>query len=73
METVGDAYIVVGGLPERTSTHAFRVANQALDMQDATELVTNPRAGEGHVKVQYHTMLFNISCFLDLDVLICSL
>ena len=51
VETVGDAYIVVGGVPERTPNHAVNVANQGLDMINATKDVKNPRSGEGCVKV----------------------
>ena len=42
METIGDAYMVVGGLPERNSTHAVNVANQALDMMHYCKQVTRP-------------------------------
>lgn len=52
VETVGDAYIVVGGVPERAANHAVNVANQALDMISATKHVKNPRPGEGCVKIR---------------------
>ncbi len=32
METIGDAYMVVGGLPERRKDHAECIAQFALDM-----------------------------------------
>jgi class 3 adenylate cyclase len=35
IKTIGDAYMVVGGLPERRPDHAEAVAEMALDMQDA--------------------------------------
>ncbi|MDJ0556211.1 MAG: adenylate/guanylate cyclase domain-containing protein [Microcoleaceae cyanobacterium MO_207.B10] len=34
IKTIGDAYMVVGGLPEPNINHAQAIANMALDMQD---------------------------------------
>uniref|UniRef100_A0A8C1WZS8 guanylate cyclase n=1 Tax=Cyprinus carpio TaxID=7962 RepID=A0A8C1WZS8_CYPCA len=41
-QTIGDAYMVVGGVPVPTDTHAERVANFALSMRTAAREVTNP-------------------------------
>ena len=35
IKTIGDAYMVVGGLPNKRGDHAMAVANLALDMQTA--------------------------------------
>ncbi len=35
IKTIGDAYMVVGGLPEHRHDHAEAIANMALDMQQA--------------------------------------
>jgi class 3 adenylate cyclase len=35
IKTIGDAYMVVGGMPERTEDHTSRVASMALDLADA--------------------------------------
>lgn len=35
IKTIGDAYMVVGGLPHPSEDHAIAVANMAIDMQDA--------------------------------------
>ncbi len=35
IKTIGDAYMVVGGLPKPRSDHAEAIANMALDMQEA--------------------------------------
>ena len=46
VETIGDAYMVVGGVPIPTETHAHRVANFALGMRIAAREVTNPVTGK---------------------------
>lgn len=40
IKTIGDAYMVVGGLPNRRDDHAVAVANFALDMREALSEVT---------------------------------
>jgi PAS domain S-box-containing protein len=41
IKTIGDAYMVVGGLPNPRSDHAAAIANMALDMQqDITQFCT---------------------------------
>ncbi|XP_041935748.1 guanylate cyclase soluble subunit beta-2 isoform X1 [Alosa sapidissima] len=56
VETIGDAYMVVGGVPIPTETHAERVANFALGMRIAAREVTNPITGEPiQIRVGLHT------------------
>ncbi|KAL7990858.1 hypothetical protein Chor_014288 [Crotalus horridus] len=49
VETIGDAYMVVGGVPVPVSTHAERVANFALGMIIAAKDIKNP------IRVGIHT------------------
>ena len=46
VETIGDAYMVVGGLPERNTVHAECVANQGLDMMYYCTQVIRPDTDE---------------------------
>lgn len=39
METVGDKYMAVSGLPEPCTTHARNIAKLALDMMDRSKSV----------------------------------
>jgi class 3 adenylate cyclase len=39
VKTIGDAYMVVGGMPARSNDHTARVAAMALDMADAVDRV----------------------------------
>ena len=45
VETIGDAYMVVGGLPTPCNNHAERVCNQALDMLKYSQRVKDPVKG----------------------------
>uniref|UniRef100_A0A8C3Q4Y9 guanylate cyclase n=1 Tax=Geospiza parvula TaxID=87175 RepID=A0A8C3Q4Y9_GEOPR len=56
VETIGDAYMVVGGVPVPVPTHAERVANFALGMIMAAKGVQNPVSGDPiQIRVGIHT------------------
>ncbi|KAK0143323.1 Guanylate cyclase soluble subunit beta-2 [Merluccius polli] len=56
VETIGDAYMVVGGVPVATASHAHRVANFALGMRLAAREVNNPVSGQPiQIRVGLHT------------------
>ncbi|NXT32200.1 GCYB2 cyclase, partial [Pelecanoides urinatrix] len=56
VETIGDAYMVVGGVPVPVPTHAERVANFALGMIIAAKGVQNPVSGNPiQIRVGIHT------------------
>ncbi|XP_043333680.1 guanylate cyclase soluble subunit beta-2-like isoform X2 [Cervus canadensis] len=46
VETIGDAYMVVGGVPVPVRSHAQRVANFALGLRISAKEVMNPVTGE---------------------------
>ncbi|KAI5629858.1 guanylate cyclase soluble subunit beta-2-like, partial [Silurus asotus] len=56
VETIGDAYMVVGGVPIPKDTHAERVANFALGMRIAAREVNNPITDQPiQIRVGLHT------------------
>ncbi|CAJ0968210.1 unnamed protein product [Ranitomeya imitator] len=56
VETIGDAYMVVGGVPVPVETHVQRVANFALGMRLAAKEVINPISGDPiQIRVGIHT------------------
>ncbi len=46
VETIGDAYMVVGGIPIQSPTHAENVTRFAMDQQLAVKDVSSPIAGD---------------------------
>ncbi|CAF3607480.1 unnamed protein product [Adineta steineri] len=46
VETIGDAYMLVSGLPERARNHAAEIVDMAFDMLDSIITVTNPTNNE---------------------------
>lgn len=46
METIGDAYMVVGGVPVPTADHAERVARFAMDIVGEAANVPSPATGK---------------------------
>ncbi|XP_052100796.1 guanylate cyclase soluble subunit beta-2-like [Mytilus californianus] len=56
VETIGDAYMVVSGVPTRTTTHAENVANFSLDMVNEAGKVQSPATGQSiQIRVGFHS------------------
>ena len=55
IKTIGDAYMVAGGLPDRSEDHAEAIAEMALAMREALEKL-KPMLGEAvSIRVGIHT------------------
>ena len=63
METIGDAYMVVGGVPEVATDHAERIANQGIDMILKAAEVKSPATGKPiQVGSQFQPYLTTTGC-----------
>lgn len=56
METIGDAYMIVSGVPERSHYHAEHVADLALDMISAMPTLCDPSKSSQHLKIRIGMM-----------------
>jgi adenylate cyclase len=55
IKTIGDAYMVASGLPERRADHAEAMAELALDMQDALAAFNRARGATLNIRTGIHT------------------
>ena len=55
IKTIGDAYMVVGGLPEPRPDHAEAVAEMALDMREEVARHLDPGGGPLAVRIGIDT------------------
>lgn len=59
METIGDAYMVVSGAPEKDINHAEKVCDMALDMVEAITDLKDPSTGNStHLKAIYYKNVY---------------
>ncbi|XP_033738737.1 atrial natriuretic peptide receptor 1-like [Pecten maximus] len=57
VETIGDAYMVVSGVPNLTEDHAYEISNMALELVEESKIFTIPhRKGENlKIRVGLHS------------------
>ena len=57
VETIGDAYMVVSGLPERNDNHTTEIANMALDIRQAVDDFKIPHLPDKklHIRIGFHS------------------
>ena len=55
IKTIGDSYMVVGGLPSAREDHAEAIANMALDMQKAIRKFFNDRGEAFQIRIGINT------------------
>lgn len=54
METIGDAYMIVGGVPKVSDEHALNTIEMAFAMLNAMKTLRDPsdRTGKSHLKLR---------------------
>jgi class 3 adenylate cyclase len=55
IKTIGDAYMIVGGVPEASPHHADAVAQMALEMLDTMRLLSKSLGRELDIRIGIHT------------------
>lgn len=55
IKTIGDAYMLVGGLPNPRPDHAAAVAESALDMLDAIKRINHQSSSDLRIRIGIHT------------------
>jgi PAS domain S-box-containing protein len=55
IKTIGDAYMVVGGLPKRRLDHAHAIACMALDMQNAIKIFNHDNHQNFNIRIGIHS------------------
>jgi class 3 adenylate cyclase len=55
IKTIGDAYMVVGGLPQPRLDHAQAIANMALDMQKITAILGKELGFDLQIRIGIHS------------------
>ncbi len=55
IKTIGDGYMVVGGIPERRTDHATRIARMAIAMQEAITEFESPAGGPFRLRIGIST------------------
>lgn len=63
VETIGDAYMVVAGAPDKDANHAERVCDMALDMVDAITDLKDPSTGQ-HLRIRESALCQSVLIYI---------
>merc|ERR1712172_3106 len=56
VETIGDAYLIVAGCPNKAANHAIKICDMAFDMMDGISMLKDPSNGEAiHMRIGRHS------------------
>jgi len=56
VETIGDAYLIVAGCPNKAANHAIKICDMAFDMMDGISMLKDPSNGEAiHMRIGCHS------------------
>ena len=56
VETIGDAYLIVAGCPNKAANHALKICDMAFDMMDGISMLKDPSNGEPiHMRIGCHS------------------
>jgi len=56
VETIGDAYLIVAGCPNKAANHALKICDMAFDMMDGITILKVPGSGDDiHMRIGVHS------------------
>merc|ERR1711962_21199 len=56
VETIGDAYLIVAGCPNKAANHALKICDMAFDMMDGIKILKVPGSGDDiHMRIGVHS------------------
>ena len=56
VETIGDAYLIVAGCPNKAANHALKICDMAFDMMDGIKFLKVPGSGDDiHMRIGIHS------------------
>merc|ERR550532_3141260 len=56
VETIGDAYLIVAGCPNKAANHALKICDMAFDMMDGITMLKVPGSGDDiHMRIGIHS------------------
>merc|ERR1719495_2102718 len=56
VETIGDAYLIVAGIPVKAANHPLKIVDMAFDMMDGISMLEDPGTGKPiHMRIGCHS------------------